>query len=168
MRRFPVKPRSILRWSCTTAAGAVVILWIAGIWTYGGFSCLPTFALYSGAGQLRIAWFDSSTRSPQPEHMGTTWECPHARAYGWWFQSDARTFFSGNLGAYTVRSIDIPHWLLAAALGIPAWLLWRKHLRERLSPSACRACGYECAGLPEGAACPECGGISDFTTEAPS
>lgn len=56
------------------------------------------------------------------------------------------------------RTINLPLWLpTALALGGLLWLRRNDRRRERLAGFVCLGCGYDRAGLAEGAACPECG-----------
>jgi ribosomal protein L34E len=43
-------------------------------------------------------------------------------------------------------------------LALPAAFLWYRHRRRAIGPGRCPRCGYDLAGLAEGAGCPECGG----------
>jgi hypothetical protein len=59
-------------------------------------------------------------------------------------------------------SVEVPFWLLATLFVAPTVLAWRSELRHRRRERGhlCIKCGYDLAGLAEGAeggVCPECG-----------
>jgi hypothetical protein len=55
--------------------------------------------------------------------------------------------------------IILPLWIPFVALAAPGVPLWTVHIRRRLRKRAgkCPMCAYDLKGLPEAAACPECG-----------
>lgn len=68
----------------------------------------------------------------------------------WWpeFETDGR----GG------RGVGLPLWIPTAACLLAAAAFWRTDAahRRRLRTGLCPACGYDRAGLPAAAACPEC------------
>jgi len=59
----------------------------------------------------------------------------------------------------------IPMWMILAATGIPAYLLWRSDRRRPLGQ--CAKCGYDLTGNASGV-CPECGQSTGSGPAAPS
>ena len=67
--------------------------------------------------------------------------------FRWWFQ------LSRGRGSWFV---GVPHWAALLFFAIPTTYLWQRDLRCS-GPGRCQRCGYDLAGLPAGAVCPECG-----------
>jgi hypothetical protein len=79
-----------------------------------------------------------------------------ARGLDWWFSSSTMTIPAyGTTPASTHRSVVIPLWSLALPSAAATALAWRRRPR---SPQTC-PCGYNRAGLPPGAPCPECAAV---------
>lgn len=68
----------------------------------------------------------------------------------WWPRFERPAAWSGPY-------IFLPLWPLALGCGATSAWLWGKS--RRIVPGVCPTCGYALAGLPAGAACPECGGV---------
>ena len=63
----------------------------------------------------------------------------------------------GRMGAGGwFKSLDSPLWMPWLFLSLPTALLFYLD-RRRHAPGRCQRCGYDLAGLPPGAGCPECG-----------
>jgi hypothetical protein len=103
------------------------------------------------AGATKDTWV--WTRTPQDDLT------PPGRGAGLLdFRWTKRSRPSGtSVGQQAETSLTLPHWPVAALLGVAplAWLtgLWRD--RRRHPPGHCRACGYDLRGIA--GRCPECG-----------
>lgn len=49
----------------------------------------------------------------------------------------------------------LPMWFILLFTGVPT--AWLSRIDRRTQPGQCHACGYDLAGLADGAVCPECG-----------
>lgn len=127
----------------------LLALWVFGVWWYGGLAALPTVAIYSGAGYLRIVWDQPWSIVPDVREWHSSFG--HSLPFGWRFSIEGMTFSNG----ITRTALDIPLWILILASGIATWFLGRA-ARPRLAGS-CSHCRYDRSGLPSSAPCPECG-----------
>jgi hypothetical protein len=136
-------------------AGLVACLALAALWVTSIFTTVG-WSNYSGStgircvaatrGCLDLVW-DGDFTGGRLEWIATT--APPGGATVWWPQYDR----PGLVVPYSI--LLIPWWMPLALAAVPtAWVWWR---RLRAGPTACRACGYELAGLPRGSRCPECG-----------
>src|SRR4051812_37899371 len=81
------------------------------------------------------------------------WNHPFMSPFSWRFRFEHRPL----LGGMDYWMAQVPLWGLAVAVAVPGAILWYRHRRHRFGPGRCPKCGYELAGLAEGAGCPECG-----------
>jgi hypothetical protein len=149
------------RWARRTALWgglAVFALVIAGYPTnlfYGAGGITYSKAhRYTGFLAEGAVWMIRSPIAPMAGSPRThEMECFKSNArsasdFSWWFsaQSGSSSFF-----------FVLPYWAFAVpALAGSLWG-WRRLRRLRNSGKTCMKCGYDRAGLPAGAPCPECG-----------
>jgi hypothetical protein len=79
----------------------------------------------------------------------------------WWVQRQAGARLPEFFPPYSsvVGGMAFPLWMATVVLAGPALFLWWPRVMGllRRRAGACRKCGYDLAGLGEGARCPECG-----------
>lgn len=143
------------------AGGALALVslaaWIASaVWTIFFMSQFgDSVALRTG--QISYLWTSDATRAELSARTGMPLE-PQ-----WNFYSSRRAIpmewgggFSKSGGRFDVW---VPLWplpLIGAGLASVCWFQRRRLTRI----GCCERCGYPLAGLPSGAACPECGGMA--------
>ncbi len=153
MRRRGRKRWRTLTWAGSVVTGSVIVVWIAGLWWYGGLAALPTMCCYTGAGSLRIGWDEPWSLRP----VDPKWH-PFRRntlEVSWLFNTTRDVFITGPGTTIVRHAIDIPMWFLVATAGTATLAAWRLSCADT-QPGQCPVCGYDRTGLPAGASCPEC------------
>lgn len=150
---MPLKPGRRLRCALWALSIMCAVLWIATGWCFGHVG--RVIGKYDYV--VGLSW--GCIGVGRETFPGVVWQ---ARLHGnvgiageprW--QMLPR--FSNGPQAFGVRGTGgrVPLWLPLIACAASAWYLGR---RERRHVSRCAICGYDLAGLPEGAtSCPECG-----------
>jgi hypothetical protein len=149
----------VLKWSGTAACLLIVALWFASRW-------LGLHSLYVGAttkyqlsamqGGLLIAWED---RLPESRSRSGWFAWTELHNDAWlrtWYWSFRYVNAPLGPGAGLYKHVVVPLYVVLLLIAAPvAYLHWRD--RRRARGGYCPACGYDLAGLPAAAACPECG-----------
>lgn len=149
------------RWVGLVVSVVLIAVWISSGWWHVRRFSAGGRLVGIGSGILIIGGFGGGPPTSR-------WETGTADGPAlWWFNWD------GGPGAWVVL---IPLWApagLSALLTAAAWK-WHARIRQREGRGRCLACGYDLAGLPAGAVCPECGvrpedpGPVDVPTAGPS
>lgn len=136
----------------TLFALLAVVFAISVFWTVGRQG--EHYAISVDGGSIRIVW---SSR-PEKESDRGWWARSERDVIRWWTTSDAG---SGRVGWWTADTF--PLWMLMlpalTAAVVAESIGWRA--RRRRSEGRCVPCGYDRAGLEEGAKCPECGALAE-------
>lgn len=155
-----VRRAAAVRWTATTIAAAMILLWLS--------TARWRFQWCSGdAGLVELWWgrcdvmrSDGAGRVGEP---GWTVYDNGTLRLGHWTTFRTRGLVDAlqPAGARTIW-ITVPLWLPAALTTAAAAALWaggpgRRVLRTR--SGRCPDCGYDRAGLPAPAPCPECGAV---------
>jgi hypothetical protein len=150
------RARRIAKWTGLTLALLIAAAWTVSLWwAYGYVWVYPTglrrVALFAGCiecGTYFPARFSS-------DGLETGWRASRHTVSIRWLPRGVHSPLPG------ATSVTVPGWIPFLLLAIPtAWLFW---IERRARPGHCR-CGYDLAGLPPDAACPECGSQRDSET----
>lgn len=161
----------VLRWGGAGFALLVLTCWASTFWAYSRLDT-PTrgeVILALGTLEFRNAHYWDNTPGidlssildlPTPSWSLDTLASRQslsawARSLAWLPACERTPTWKGN----TSTLVRIPLWIpftMSAAVSVWAW---RRHWK-RNRHGLCAKCGYDLAGLPDGAACPECGKIA--------
>lgn len=140
------------RWSLTTLAAALVVVWVLGQWWTAILRTPATdtgwfIAAGIGEGAFVVGW---TSKPALARHKGVAELAPAGRDDHW-----IPRFVHTPAGVQIVA----PVWLLVLLSGAPAGWLWFRHLRRARWARAgrCAGCGYPLPKDQPAAACPECG-----------
>ena len=170
----PPRPRprprlnAALRWGGAAAALAILALLVVSRWSaltiHASFSHSRAFAASLASGCLilestGIGYADEAPAPPGPAGPAfnitrhSCWTKSLEPYLDLWFSRGERTLHSMADGpTATLRDFAIPLWSIALIPATLSALAWRRRPR---ATTAC-PCGYDRAGLPPGAPCPEC------------
>jgi rubrerythrin len=136
------------------------------VWSWAALGM--NFELASARGRLTLLCVGDpgTTHAPAARSLdGSTWGYQTAagvvRAGRWGVEAEYGTLAAAGGGSRPYRQVGAPHWVVAAALMLPAVAGWvaagLRHVRRqrRRSAGRCPACGYDRRGGAR--RCPECG-----------
>ena len=169
-RWLPWNARRIARWSLVALLAAIAlvsmpVLLASGLWTLSigghkvsGQLLVPDSTNLIEGGRICLGVFRW--------RKGQSWSLDKQDTYAlsWWFeleQSPAQRLVDPQ------RTLWVPVWVVTAAVGGTALLLWRQ-ARRTFAPGLCRGCGYDLSGLGNGTKCPECGSLVERGVEVGS
>jgi hypothetical protein len=145
--RLSTALRKTVKWGGAVATLVLVVAWIGSTkawveWVGPRGRHVGVMSGVIGVSQDTKGLYD--TRAP-----GFYAEFEDADMEWWFYKSPPATFWE----------FDVPLWFPALLCLLPTAYAWRVEavLRRRARASLCPACGYDRAGLPADAVCPECG-----------
>lgn len=140
------------RWAALAATVVLLAAWPVSIFTTLGWTD------YSSGGRLRCAVLTRGCldlvwggvfKGGQPEWVAIAASPDETTV--WWPRYERPGL------AFPYSTLLIPLWIPLVLVAAPAAWSWWRFLHPPKSPTACRGCGYELAGLAAAAPCPECG-----------
>ncbi len=161
------RARRIAKWTGLTLALLIAAAWIVSLWWWCVYSRIsPTefrsAGLARGALVYSRSFFSQSSGVTQARWRAVRLPDPHNLGLP---PSEAASLYMGLPRGRSVSGslyVIVPLWIPFVVLAIPtAWLFWTDRRARRVGH--CR-CGYDLAGLPANAACPECGKERDSET----
>jgi hypothetical protein len=146
------------RWICGGLAAAFALLWVFTL-----FVCvmhvLPgkSLTVISGGG---ITWTTDSPVDNVPGkplasaffHYPEGWSIRASGTLSSWRSVQFLCWTYVNYGSL----VKTPLWMPPLVFACPSAIMWERRLRRKRQ-GACVNCGYDLAGLPPSAVCPECG-----------
>jgi hypothetical protein len=138
----------LVKLACLWAFAALVLIFVGGVWIDVVWWNADALRVGLSQGRFEIV-FDYRWRG-----YPSRWKFH----YGWinrvgplLWQSDVH----GRFGWH----IAVPVWQVLLSVGAVTAAAWRLDViaAGRLRKGMCRKCGYDLAGIAEGAKCPECG-----------
>jgi hypothetical protein len=141
--------RKMIKWGGAAVTVLLVVVWIGSSW------CWMRLAAPSGR-QWRLDQ-GAVVCDPPGGGIATSW----IPGGGWSFDVSRQPTGDGNqkvrLSLGGRRILIAPFAMLAGAVAAAAWRF--DVLARRGRRNVCSKCGYDRAGIGEGAVCPECGAI---------
>lgn len=139
--------RKTTKWTGAAVSVVLVGVWVGSVWYIGAWRGKNGHGVDISGGRLNVSW---------PVAPGGWGEVPgwhfdrYPTALHWMYERS-----DDAIGTW----IALPIWPIALSAAIVTLAAWRLDTlaRRRARPGMCPKCGYDRAGLPEGAACPECG-----------
>ena len=158
------KAKRRLQWAMALSACALLVglcsylCWIE--WTFRTNAGCRIWHVVSFGGFVEVERLDLGVESDLPRAGSTPYVVFRPGAYRFWFHFSAAgdPTYCVNLGG--------PCWVPIAACLIPTGFLSCAYRRAKwlAGPPRCTKCRYDRTGLGPGAACPECGTISEAKT----
>lgn len=163
MTTAPIKPsraRRVCMWTGPTLSLLLAAAWGASGWRsdiFGHDICGCYMLVLSTRGEFGLTWTSDKTAAGMLNDVvhgnvivhrlaGTIHETLSQRLIGRWPQ------WRRGSGLWTLTA---PYWIPFPLVASASSVLWLR-CRTR-KPGQCGACGYDLAGLPFSALCPECG-----------
>jgi hypothetical protein len=160
--RWRRRTRRTLKWTLSVGAVVFSLAWIASVCGWAQWLSYMTGeyrAFFVGRGFVRAEW----SHQRWPSYARNGW-IPHNPREGWtrgWYSAQQPlqgAWLWMPYGCAEGKNVNgvvvLPLWCPVLVMGVPAWLAWRRDVRDR---NWCYWCDYERRGLAEAAVCPECG-----------
>jgi hypothetical protein len=149
----------VVRWGGAAACAVVVVVYTAsGWWSVSSWAGRRAL-LSAGRGAVGAHWINEPDDHLLKSIRDIDGRHPKLRRFtekddGWLWRPVLQRW--SVFGAPINVQAIVPLWLPLALSAAPTALAWCSHLRRRRA-GLCPKCGYDPAGLPPTAPCPECG-----------